>query len=100
MVVKQKIPKEAWSGRRPRVGHLSVTRTGPEPVKPAGLTGHRQNRFKPAIQTALDRFCTEPVFFLKPVGSVQPPYGRKSKGICKFKKKKKKGHAIEGSRNV
>jgi len=57
----------------------------PESVK---LVGPTRSQEKPTIQTALDRFYTKLLFFfLKPAGSIQPPYRRKSKGICKFKKK-------------
>ena len=47
-----------------------VTRTEPEPVKPAGPTGFEP----PPVRTAPDRFRTEPFFLPEPAGSVPVPW--------------------------
>jgi hypothetical protein len=62
------------------VMETSVTRTEPEPVKPAGPTGSEP----PLVRIAPNQFCTEPIFLPEPTGSVKMTRGWKSMGDLDF----------------
>jgi hypothetical protein len=64
---------------RPMVS-ASVTRTEPEPVKPASPTGSEP----PPVRTTPDRFRTELVFLPELTGSVKITRGWKSRGDLDF----------------